>query len=129
MISRIWHGYTPPGNADAYEELLRDDITTGIEDRTIDGFREIQVFRRHLGDEVEFIEGRWFDSLVAVRASPARTAKPRWCQPRPASYSHAPTSGPSTMRCASGGSRSAGPIATTKRCLPPHVAKSARQEL
>ena len=67
MISRIWHGYTQPGNADAYEALLRDEIITGIEDRSIDGLREIQVFRRDLGDEVEFITVMWFDSLDAVR--------------------------------------------------------------
>jgi heme-degrading monooxygenase HmoA len=68
MIGRIWHGYTRPGNADAYEALLRDEIITGIEDRLIDGFREIQVLRRDLGDEVEFITVMWFDSLDAVRA-------------------------------------------------------------
>ena len=68
MISRIWHGYTRPSNADAYEELLRDEIITGIEDRLIDGFREIQVLRRDLRDEVEFITVMWFDSMHAVRA-------------------------------------------------------------
>jgi heme-degrading monooxygenase HmoA len=68
MISRIWHGHTRPGNADAYEALLRDEIIAGIEDRSIDGFREIQVFRRDLDGEVEFITVMWFDSLNAVRA-------------------------------------------------------------
>jgi heme-degrading monooxygenase HmoA len=68
VISRIWHGYTRPGNANAYEALLRDEVITGIENRSIDGFREIQVFRRDLGDEVEFITVMWFDSLDAVRA-------------------------------------------------------------
>jgi heme-degrading monooxygenase HmoA len=68
MISRIWHGSTRPDDADAYEALLRNEIITGIEDRSIDGFREIQVFRRDLADEVEFITVMWFDSLDAVRA-------------------------------------------------------------
>lgn len=68
MIGRIWHGYTVPENADAYEELLREEIFTGIRDREIPGFREIQLFRRPLGDEVEFITIMWFDSLEAVRA-------------------------------------------------------------
>ena len=68
MISRIWHGYTPPGSADTYEALLRDEIITSIEDRSIEGFREIQVFRRDLADEVEFITVMWFDSMDAVRA-------------------------------------------------------------
>ncbi len=66
MISRIWHGYTTPGNADIYEALLRDEIFTGIEARSIAGFREIQMLRRDLGDEVEFVTEMWFDSLDAV---------------------------------------------------------------
>jgi antibiotic biosynthesis monooxygenase (ABM) superfamily enzyme len=68
VISRIWHGYTRPREADAYEALLSEEIFTGIEDRSIDGFREIQLFRRDLGDEVEFITIMWFDSWDAVRA-------------------------------------------------------------
>jgi len=68
MISRIWHGYTRPGDADTYDALLREEVITGIEDRAIPGFREIQVFRRDLGDEVEFITVMWFDSWDAVRA-------------------------------------------------------------
>ena len=67
MISRIWHGYTDPHNADAYEALLREEIFTGIEGREIRGFREIQLLRRDVGAEVEFITVMWFDSLDAVR--------------------------------------------------------------
>jgi hypothetical protein len=67
MISRIWHGYTTPANADVYEALLRDEIFTGIEERGIAGFREIQMLRRDLEDEVEFVTEMWFDSLDAVR--------------------------------------------------------------
>jgi heme-degrading monooxygenase HmoA len=68
MISRIWHGYTTPENADAYENLLKEEIFVGIHNRNIGGFREIQLFRRELGNEVEFITVMWFDSLDAVRA-------------------------------------------------------------
>lgn len=68
MISRIWHGWTTPANADAYEELLRSEIFTGIRGRGIEGFREIQLFRRALATEVEFVTVMWFDSLEAVRA-------------------------------------------------------------
>jgi antibiotic biosynthesis monooxygenase (ABM) superfamily enzyme len=67
MISRVWHGYTAPGEADAYEALLREEIFTGIEARSIAGFQEIQLFRREVGGEVEFITVMWFDSLAAVR--------------------------------------------------------------
>lgn|SRR5574341_708426 len=67
MISRIWHGYTTPQNADTYEALLKEEIFVGIKNRNIQGFREIQLFRQNLGNEVEFITVMWFDSLEAVR--------------------------------------------------------------
>ncbi len=67
MIGRIWHGYTTHVNADAYEELLKHEIFTGIRGRNIAGFHEIQLFRRELADETEFITIMWFDSLEAVR--------------------------------------------------------------
>ena len=67
MISRIWHGYTTHENADLYENLLKEEIFVGIRDRKIPGFREIQLFRREIGTEVEFITVMWFDSLEAVR--------------------------------------------------------------
>jgi heme-degrading monooxygenase HmoA len=67
MISRVWHGYASPENADAYEGLLKEEIFVGIRGRRIPGFREIQLFRRDLGAEVEFVTVMWFDSLDAVR--------------------------------------------------------------
>ncbi len=68
MISRIWHGYTNHANADAYEALLKSEIFTGIRGRDIPGFQEIQLFRRDLEIEVEFITIMWFDSIEAVRS-------------------------------------------------------------
>ncbi len=67
MISRIWHGWTAPENADAYEALLKGEIFVGIGNRQIPGYRGIHLFRRDLGDEVEFVTVMWFDSLDAVR--------------------------------------------------------------
>lgn len=67
MISRIWHGWTTPGNADAYEALLRAEIFVGIENRHIPGFRRIQLLRRPTGPEVEFVTIMEFDSIEAVR--------------------------------------------------------------
>ncbi len=66
MISRIWHGYTTRENAEIYENLLKEEIFIGIYNQNIPGFLEIQLFRRELGDEVEFITVMWFDSLDAV---------------------------------------------------------------
>lgn len=67
MISRIWHGYTTRENADEYENLLKEEIFVGINERHIPGFREIQLFRRNLEEEVEFVTVMWFDTLDAVR--------------------------------------------------------------
>lgn len=67
MIVRIWHGWTSPGNADAYEALLKEEIFVGIDNRHIRGFNGIQLLRRAVGAEVEFITIMTFDSLAAVR--------------------------------------------------------------
>ena len=68
MIGRIWHGYTTLESADVYESLLKDEIFMGIHDRNIPGFQEIQLFRRDLNNEVEFITIMWFDSVEAIKA-------------------------------------------------------------
>jgi hypothetical protein len=67
MIVRIWHGWTAPDNADTYEALLKEEIFVGIENRRIPGFNGIQLLRRNIGAEVEFITIMRFDSLAAVR--------------------------------------------------------------
>jgi heme-degrading monooxygenase HmoA len=67
MICRIWHGYTTPKNADIYENLLKEEIFIGINNREIKGYKGIQLLRRFLAEETEFITLMWFDSLEAVR--------------------------------------------------------------
>jgi len=67
MISRVWHGWTTPVNADAYEQLLKHEIFEGIVGRAIPGFRNIELLRRDAGDLVEFVTIMWFDTLDAVR--------------------------------------------------------------
>jgi len=68
MISRIWHGWTTPENADAYEALLKDEIFRGIQERGIPGYRGIELLRRDVEGEVEFVTIMWFDDIEAVRA-------------------------------------------------------------
>ena len=67
MIRRIWHGWTTPGNADRYEALLKEEIFVGIQERQIQGFKGIQLLRREVGAEVEFMTIMAFDSWEAVR--------------------------------------------------------------
>ena len=54
-------------NADAYEQLLKNEIFVGIGSRRISGYRGIQLLRRNVGDEVEFVTIMRFDSLESVR--------------------------------------------------------------
>ena len=67
MISRIWHGWTTPGNADKYEALLKEEIFVAIQNRKILGFKGIQLLRREVGQEVEFVTIMLFDSLDSIR--------------------------------------------------------------
>jgi len=67
MIFRIWHGWTAPENADAYERLLKEEIFVGIGSRNIPGYRGIRLLRRTAASEVEFVTIMTFESLDAVR--------------------------------------------------------------
>ena len=65
-VKRIWHGWTTPGNAENYEELLHKEIFPGIEAKEIEGYRCVEVFRRDLDTEVEFVTIMTFDSFKSV---------------------------------------------------------------
>jgi len=65
VIARVWRGRTTRENAAAYEELLGTTILPGID--RVSGFRGAELFRRDLGDEIEFMTVTRFVSLDAVR--------------------------------------------------------------
>ena len=65
-IKRIWHGWTTPENADLYEDLLNSEVFPSIEAKRIPGYRSIELLRRDLDDEVEFITIMTFDSIQNV---------------------------------------------------------------
>jgi antibiotic biosynthesis monooxygenase (ABM) superfamily enzyme len=67
LVLRIWHGWTTPSNADAYEALLKQEIFVGIGNRKIPGYGGIRLLRRVTGDEVEFVTIMTFEDLEAVR--------------------------------------------------------------
>lgn len=68
MIGRVWHGWTTPDNALIYEDLLETEIIPGILAKQVEGFVRIELFRRELGAEVEFMTIMWITSLEAVKA-------------------------------------------------------------
>ena len=88
MIGRLWHGWTTPENADAYQALLESTVLPGIY-RT-GGLRGAYLLRREAGGEVEFVTLTVFETLDDVRAfagedyeravvpPPARKLLSRW---------------------------------------------------
>jgi len=65
-IKRVWHGWTTPENAEKYQNLLHNEVFPGIEARNITGYQSIELFRRYLADEVEFVTIMIYDSLKNV---------------------------------------------------------------
>jgi heme-degrading monooxygenase HmoA len=66
VIARIWHGWTKPEHADAYERFLRDEMFPSI--HRVEGFLGADLLRREQDGEVAFITITRFESLDAVRA-------------------------------------------------------------
>ncbi|WP_445679059.1 antibiotic biosynthesis monooxygenase [Radicibacter daui] len=81
MICRLWHGWTVPENADAYESLIRETIFPGIRARNIPGLEQMELLRSEpMADaatgeiEVTFITLMYFSGWDAVTrfAGPAQ---------------------------------------------------------
>lgn len=66
MIARVWHGYTKPEHADAYEAMLKPELLPGIS--KVKGYRGSYLLRREMGAEVEFITILLWDSIDSIRA-------------------------------------------------------------
>jgi antibiotic biosynthesis monooxygenase (ABM) superfamily enzyme len=67
MIARIWHRWTKPEKAKAYEDMLRDEIFPGIARRNIKRYRGAELFIHEDGNETEFVTLLRFDSMEAVK--------------------------------------------------------------
>ena len=67
MIARIWHGWTKPADAKAYENMLRNEIFSSIAARKIPGYHSAELFIREDGNEVEFVTLLRFDSMEGVK--------------------------------------------------------------
>ena len=65
-IKRIWHGWTTKSNADKYQKVLHEQVLPSIEAKNIPGYKEVEVLRIELEDEVEFITIMTFESLQNV---------------------------------------------------------------
>jgi hypothetical protein len=66
VITRLWRGWTPSANADAYERFLLHEPFPSM--RSISGFIGADVLRRAVdGDEVAFVTLTRFEGLDAIR--------------------------------------------------------------
>lgn len=68
MICRYWRGWATPENAEAYEDVVRNQVIPEIEGRRIPGFLHVDLLRRDVGGEVEFATMMWFDQLESIVA-------------------------------------------------------------
>lgn len=66
MIARVWHGYTKPEHADAYEAMLKPELLPGVS--RMKGYRGSCLLRRAAGDEIEFVTIMFWESLDDIRA-------------------------------------------------------------
>ena len=65
MIARIWHGWTSPEHADAYEDFLRNKMFPSI--HRVPGFLGADLLRNDAADEIAFVTITRFQSLAAVK--------------------------------------------------------------
>lgn len=68
MVLRYWRGWTTPGKADAYQELVSGTVLPSIAARGLTGYQGAYLLRRDLASEVEFATVMVFDSIENVRA-------------------------------------------------------------
>lgn len=66
MIARIWHGFTKPEHAAAYEKTLKPELLPGI--GKIKGYRGSYLLKRVFEFETEFVTIMLFDSIDDIRA-------------------------------------------------------------
>jgi heme-degrading monooxygenase HmoA len=65
MIARMWRGWTKPGDAAGYEEVFNTIVLPHL--HSVAGCKQAFLFRRELGDEVEFVVLTMFDSIEAIK--------------------------------------------------------------
>ena len=97
MIARTWRGWTAAGDADDYEAYLRETGLSAF--AATPGNRGSFVLRRVSGDRAEFLVVSLWESLSAVKSSPATTS-----------------TRPSSTRPTIGSSSSAKPGSTISTC-------------
>lgn len=66
MLLRIWHGWTAPDDADAYERLVTEEVLPRVAREAGDDLLGYEVGRRDRGERVEFVTLLRFASEEAI---------------------------------------------------------------
>lgn len=66
MIARIWHGYTKPEHAEAYEKLLKPELLPGLS--KVKGFKGSYLLKKVSEAEVEFVTIMLWESIDDIRS-------------------------------------------------------------
>jgi heme-degrading monooxygenase HmoA len=82
VIARIWRGWTTPENADAYQQIVSEEVLPSIAARNLDGYHGAYLLRRDLDGEVEFATIMLFDTLEQVRAFAGEEYETAYVPPR-----------------------------------------------
>ena len=68
MIARIWQCWATLENADQYEHTLRSRIIPQILAKNIQGLHGIELLRREVDEEVEFMTIFRFENINRIKA-------------------------------------------------------------
>jgi hypothetical protein len=66
VIARIWHGYTKPEHAEAYEKLLKPELLPGLS--KVKGFKGSYLLKKVSEAEVEFVTIMLWESIDDIRS-------------------------------------------------------------
>ena len=66
MIARLWKARTAPDDARRYETLFNEVILPHVT-QGVPGYRNANLLKRTIGNEVEFTTLFWFDSMDAIK--------------------------------------------------------------
>ena len=67
MIIRIWKGTTTHANANKYEQLLKEVVFPGIEQKNVLGYHGIQLLKTSKENLVNFMTIMAFENMEAVK--------------------------------------------------------------
>ena len=73
MIARIWRGAVAIADSDAYAQYMQHTGVRGYAETR--GNRGVWTLRRTVDDKEEFVIFTLWDSLEAIKPSPARTRR------------------------------------------------------